>query len=90
MTDITQAPPAPLPTLAQAEAAAFADAKPLLKSRTLWSLIVVAGATAAGRLGHQISGNAQAALVDDIVTLLQGGGLTMAMLFRVVASKTLT
>jgi hypothetical protein len=79
-----------MPTLGEAEDAAFIAAKPLLRSRTIWSLIVVAAATAAGHFGHQIAPAAQSAIVDDIVTVIQGGGLTAAALFRVVASKALT
>jgi hypothetical protein len=81
---------APMPTLAQAVTAAEAQAKPLLRSRTIWSLIVVAGATAAQHLGYQFADSQQSALLDAIMTVVQGGGLTAAALFRVVAAKQLT
>jgi hypothetical protein len=79
-----------LPTLGQAVAAAEAQVKPLLASRTIWSLIVVGGAMIARHFGDQFTDGQQQALIDAIMTVVQGGGLTAAAVFRVVASKQLT
>lgn len=69
--------------------AAFAEAKPLLQSRTLWALLVTVVAYGVNKIGGHFS-DAQTAQVIDIVTsLVQGGGVTAAAVFRVAASGPL-
>ena len=78
-----------VPTLAAAEQAAFQAAKPFFKSRTIWALVVVAGANVANHMGAHFTTGQEAAWIDTLTGLAQGGGLTAAALFRILAGKSL-
>jgi hypothetical protein len=69
--------------------AAYAEVKPILKSRTIWALVVAVVAWTANKAGAHI-GDAQInQIVDLVTTVAQGGAVSAAALFRVVASKPL-
>jgi hypothetical protein len=65
------------------------DLKPLLKSKTLWSLAVAAAALIAQRLGHPITPETQTALLDNLATVVEGLGLVFAAIFRITGSQRL-
>ncbi|MGI8839742.1 MAG: hypothetical protein ACR2F8_02990 [Caulobacteraceae bacterium] len=90
-TGPTTAAPASSPLDARGLAAAvFVECKPLLKSRTLWSLVVVCASMLAAQLGHKIADAQQQQIIDLVTSVVNGGGLTAAALFRVVATTTLS
>ena len=91
MADTTQ--PDPLEQVlaelvAKPQSAALNDAKTFLQSRTVWSALIGIGASFLQAHGHLISNADQASLVNDALTLVQYGGFVGAILFRVLATKT--
>jgi hypothetical protein len=68
---------------------ALAEAKPILQSRTIWALIVTVAAYAANKLGAHVGGAQVNQIVDLVTTVVQGGGITAAALFRVTAKGPL-
>lgn len=66
------------------------EVKSLLKSKTLWGIVVSALAFFAGKYFNvEISEMEQAEIVDLLVTLAVSGGLLFAAFGRVVANKKL-
>lgn len=61
--------------------------KGMLQSKTVWALIIAGLAKLAQTRGWILSAEDQGTLVDDILQLIQYGGLVAGMIFRVTATK---
>ena len=86
---MTDAGPTTVTTSTITLGAVEAAAKPLLASRTLWALVVTVIAWGANKAGAHITDATTSQIVDLVTTIMQGGGITAAALFRVVASTSL-
>jgi len=75
--------------LQQAAQAVYAEAKPFLRSRTVWALVVTVIAWTANRAGAHIGDPQIQSIVDLVTTVVQGGSLSAAALFRVLAKGPL-
>lgn len=65
-------------------------AKSLLASRTVWALAIAAAASVLQQhTGKTVSAADQLALVNDMLGLVQYGGMALALVFRVVAKRPL-
>lgn len=65
------------------------DFKGYLRSRTLWALFVAFAAMIAQHFGYTIDDAEQAKFVDLIFNAVELGGVALAAIFRVKATKKL-
>ena len=65
------------------------EIKPILRSRTIWALVITVLAYAANRAGAHVADTQVSGMIDLVTNVIQGGGITMAALGRVVATGPL-
>lgn len=66
------------------------DTKPWYTSKTIWSGVVVAGASLLGLFGYQVGLADQATATDDIVMVVTGLGGLAAIIGRIFVKTQVT